>query len=150
MYYGQSCRNTLFTEFFMSITENKAVGRIAKRRILYTAIAFFLAFVILLLNLFRLQIINYAYYTDKVYEQLTTSSKIKANRGVIYDRNMQVLATDKTVWRIFASPRQISLRTKYDSTDNSHLISTELSKIFSIPEDEIYRCWQQHPTGGSL
>jgi stage V sporulation protein D (sporulation-specific penicillin-binding protein) len=52
---------------------------------------------------------------------------------------MQVLATDKTVWRIFASPRQISLRTKYDSTDYAHLISTELSKIFSIPEDEIYK-----------
>ena len=81
--------------------------QITKSRIVKITVAFSMAAVFLIYNLFSLQLINYGYYQDKVYDQITTSSALKAERGKIYDRNMNLLATDKTVWRIFVSSRDI-------------------------------------------
>ena len=50
----------------------------------------------LLYNIFRLDYLKYDYYRDKTYDQITTSSSLKAKRGTIYDSNMNVLATSAT------------------------------------------------------
>ena len=110
---------------------------ITRSRIFKTVIAFGLFLAFLIYNLFRLQIINHAYYRDKVYDQITTSSELRAKRGNIYDSNMNLLATDKTVWRIFVSPREIKKSSKNDGKDYISIISSNLSAILDINEDEL-------------
>ena len=94
------------------LSKNSAIFK-TRKRIYITLIAFSLFLAFLIYNLFSLQFINYAYYKNKVYDQITTSSAMKAKRGSIYDSNMNLLATDKTVWRIFVSSREIKKQEKY-------------------------------------
>ena len=101
-------------------------------RIKKIGIAFILFAAYLFYNLFSLQITNHAYYKEKVYDQITTSSAMKASRGNIYDCNMNLLATDKTVWRIFVSSRDIKKREKNDKKNYSAIISKGLSDILSL------------------
>ena len=91
----------------MSVGRSYNPKAITKSRIIKITVTFALFLVYLLYNLFSLQFINYSYYQNKVYDQITTSSAMKAKRGNIYDSNMNLLATDKTVWRIFVSSREI-------------------------------------------
>ena len=102
---------------------------VADRRIVFTAIGFGLFLSVLFYNLFSLQIINYAYYTDKVYDQITTTASVRAERGKIYDSEMNLLATDRTVWRIFASAREIVKRQKADGKDYRKIICDRLCRI---------------------
>ncbi len=110
-----------------------------RKRITVTAVAFCVFLVFLFYNLFSLQFINYAYYKNKVYDQITTSSALKAKRGNIYDSNMNLLATEKTVWRIFVSSREIKKQEKYQKKEYSKIISSGLSSILSIEYDKVLK-----------
>ena len=92
----------------------------------------------LLINIFRLDFINYDYYKDKTYDQVTTTSPLVAKRGNIYDSNMNLLATSNTKWRIFVSPREIKNAEVRDGKSYSKIISSGLSKILSQDEATIY------------
>ncbi len=108
-------------------------------RIVKITVAFALFLIYLVYNLFSLQFINYAYYQNKVYDQITTSSAMKAKRGNIYDSNMNLLATDKTVWRIFVSSREIKKQEKETRADLTSLISDGLSEILALNRDTVYK-----------
>ena len=95
------------------------------------AIAFLLFTVYLFYSLIKLQVIGYDYYRDKVYDQITTSSPLRAERGNIYDRNMNVLATTNTVWRVFVSTRDIKKAEKESKKNYSEIISAGLSEILA-------------------
>ena len=77
----------------------------------------------LLFNIFRLDYLLYDYYREKAFDQITTTSTLKAERGNIYDANMNLLATTKTTWRIFVSTREIKTKSKKDNTDYAKIIS---------------------------
>ncbi len=57
--------------------------------------------------LFRIQITDSEYYTQKVANQLTYSGTLKASRGVILDSEGEQLAGNITKYRIFISPDSI-------------------------------------------
>ena len=105
-------------------------------------VALFLSFLIfssyLLSVIFRLQFFDYEKYREKVYAQITTESALIAERGNIYDRNMNLLATTKTVWRVFVSSKDIALYTKKTGRDYAREIASGLSPILSMSEDAIY------------
>ncbi len=91
----------------------------------------------LLFSIFRLDYINYDYYREKTFDQVTTTSALGANRGNIYDSNMNLLATSNTVWRIFISTRDIKLRTKEDGKDYGKLIAEGLAEALSMDKSKI-------------
>ena len=122
-----------------SLISGSEIIFITKGRIIKVCISFGLFLVFLLYNLFNLQLVNYSYYQEKVYEQITTSSAMKAKRGTIYDSNMNVLATDKTVWRIFVSSRDIKKAEKTDGKDYAEIISRGLAEILSLDYEELHR-----------
>ena len=66
-----------------------------------------LLFLVLLLRILLLQTVDYEKYRDKVLSQMTTTTKLPATRGNIYDRNGKVLATNITTYRVFISPNGI-------------------------------------------
>ena len=65
------------------------------------------AALILVARLAYYSIYKYDEYQNKTIAQSVTESSIKANRGTIYDRNMNILAASITVERIFISPADI-------------------------------------------
>ena len=61
------------------------------RRVVAILTAFALFAVCLLGNILRLDVLLYEYYRQKTYDQITTTSPLKADRGCIYDSNMNLL-----------------------------------------------------------
>lgn len=101
-------------------------------------IAFLLLAIFLLFNVFRLDYILYGYYKDKAFDQITTTSTLKAERGNIYDANMTMLATTKTSWRIFVCPREIAKRTKKDGIDYADIIASGMFRLLGLDKESTY------------
>ena len=108
------------------------------RRTSVIMLSFTLAALLLLFNVFKLDYILYEYYKEKAFDQITTTSSLKAERGNIYDANMNLLATTKTSWRIFVSAREIQSRTKADGIDYADVIATGISGILSLDREGLY------------
>lgn len=103
-----------------------------RKRIIIIFAAFMLFSAILVSNLIKLQVISHSYYKDKVNDQITTTSKKRAERGNIYDSNMNVLATTNTVWRVFISTRDIKKAEKEENIAYGEKIAYGLSNILDI------------------
>lgn len=73
--------------------------------------AFGIAAVLLIGVLFNMQILNYEKYQQDVIDNLTVETTEKADRGKIYDANMNLLATNTTAYRVFISPADIQSTT---------------------------------------
>ena len=114
------------------------IGTKRSTHIRYTAILllFAIAAAYLLSVILRLSVFKNEYYKNKTYEQITTSTVLKAKRGAIYDANMNLLADSGHVWRIFVSPRQVSIAEK-DNPDIKETIAVGLSEILSVDKSLI-------------
>ncbi len=104
------------------------------RRIGAVSISLLLLLSVLIASLVRLQIFGHESYKDKVYDQITTTSPLKAERGNIYDRNMSLLAGCETEWRIFISTKDIRKAKKESGRDVGAVIARGLSSILGISE----------------
>ena len=116
-------------------------GRVKKtteRRVVAIMILFSIFASYLLYNIFQLGVLKYDYYRDKTYDQVTTSTPLKAERGSIYDSNMNILAKSNTVWRVFVTTRDIKAAEKRDGVDYARVIAEGLAPILSLKADSIY------------
>ncbi len=78
------------------------------RRILLTMAALGLAaFLPIGLRLYTLMIREYDYYSHKALNNQTRSTTVSAPRGDILDRNMNILATDRSVEHIYLDPHEL-------------------------------------------
>ena len=66
-----------------------------------------LAGALLVVWLFRMQIIDYDKYQQKVIDNIESYKVVHAQRGEILDRNMVVLATNTKEYRVFIDPMRI-------------------------------------------
>ena len=85
----------------------KRIDRRTVMRSLIVMAVFLLVAAVLIFALFRLQILEYDYYQKEVIDQLTHETEVNPERGIIYDRNGNILATNTTVYLIFISPQDI-------------------------------------------
>ncbi len=108
-----------------------------KKRILLMSVAMLLFASYLILNLIKLQIFGYNYYKEKVYDQVTTTSALKAERGNIYDSSLGILASTSTDWRIFISTKEIKTAEIERGIEYSKIISKGLSEILNIDEETL-------------
>ncbi len=115
------------------------VKRTTEHRLTAILTAFFLFAGYLLFNIFRLCFINYDYYREKTYDQVTTTAPLIAKRGAIYDRNLNLLAESDTSWRIFVSTKDIKTATKRDGKDYARIIAEGLAPILSLSSNSIYK-----------
>lgn len=120
-------------------TNVRNTGATTKKRIIVISLSFLLFTSFLIMNLFKLQILSYDYYKNKVYDQITTTSALRANRGKIYDSNMNLLATTNTSWRIFISTKDIKKAEKENKTKYSTIISKGLSQILDVSEESLLK-----------
>ena len=110
-----------------------------RKRLFILTIALMLFLSYLLFNLFKLQVSSHEYYKNKVYDQITTTSPLKAARGKIYDSDMNVLATTKTVWRVFVSTRDIRKNEREDGIKYSEIIARGASEILELNYDTVLK-----------
>ena len=65
------------------------------------------AFIPIALQLYSLMIGQYDYYAKMALRNQTRSTTVTAERGTIYDRNMNILAVSQTVENVFLDPHEL-------------------------------------------
>ena len=83
-----------------------------KRRYYCILTVFLLCFTVLAIRLFVLQVIKHEEYLLKAKDNIESETALKAERGIIYDRNMVPLAINVTTYRIYVSPRDVKSETE--------------------------------------
>ena len=100
--------------------------RMKSRMIIVLICMIAIGFGIVLLNLFRLQVIDGDKWQSYALSQQLRSSKISANRGTIYDANGKILAKSASVWSVIVAPAEVKTQTQENA------IADGLSKILEI------------------
>ena len=100
-------------------------------------------FGLLLLRILIIQTLSFEKYQSKVINQMTTESPVAADRGRIFDRNGNVLATNITTYRVFISPSSIKTNSGDSESagyvDYSTVIAKGLSDILGVSFDDVYK-----------
>ena len=101
-------------------------------------------FIILLIRILWIQTVDFDRYLSKVIDQMTTQSSVSAERGKIYDRNGNVLATNITTYRVFISPSSInSIQAEAakngENVNYAEKISKGLSDILSLDYETVLK-----------
>lgn len=114
-----------------------------KRKLNFVVIvAVLLAFAVTSVSLVRVAIFQHDEYLTKATKQQLKSKVIPANRGTIYDRNMQVLARSATVWDVILAPANMK---KYQKEAISKELARLLNPIDSkVTEEYIYAKTQKN------
>ena len=107
----------------MEIKNNKMM-----KRGVFLLFFFLILSLVIIVTLFKIQILGYDEYQKRVIEQLTVETKVNPDRGTILDRNGTVLASNKTVWVLYVIPKKIS---------DPEFVSRELSKIVNVEYETI-------------
>ena len=66
-----------------------------------------LAFVPIGVQLYRLMVADYDYYAAKALRNQTRTTSVTAERGKIYDRNMNILASSVSVENVYLDPHEL-------------------------------------------
>ena len=66
-----------------------------------------LAFFPIAARLVRLTVVDHGYYTAKALNNQTRSTAVLTERGMIYDRNMNVLAVSRSVEHVYLDPQEL-------------------------------------------
>lgn len=120
-----------------------ASGKISlSRRLVIVLLVFGAIMLALIGRLFYLQGIRYEYYLGKVLNNIQQERTIKAERGSIYDRNGNLLATNSTTWRVFISPFDIDVQEDENTpptTAQANLIADGLSELLGVERQTILK-----------
>lgn len=103
-------------------------------------------FIPLLVTLYKLMIVDHDFYEEKAIQNQTRSTRLTASRGMIYDRNMNILASSSTVETIYLDPNAIQLRIEsenekrekgkpYNASVSVDFIARGLSEILDVDAD---------------
>ena len=91
----------------------------------------------LLATLYDIQVTNHKSYQEKVAAQRRGNVLIAPKRGIVYDRNMTVLAHNTQVEEVFISPADIK------DPKEAELIARGLSELLGVDYGEIYEKTQK-------
>ena len=112
---------------------------ILRRTLVLMVLCGIVAFVPLIGTLYHLMITEHDYYNEKAIKNQTRSTNLTATRGVIYDANMNVLASSSTVETVFIDPNEIAEQMK--QPENSNLldqIARGLGEILDVEPSFVY------------
>ncbi|MBQ8140570.1 MAG: PASTA domain-containing protein [Clostridia bacterium] len=123
--------------------EKGSISTSALRRSLILGIAIFSVFGLLMLRILIIQTVDFEKYQNKVINQMTTESPVPADRGKIYDRNGDVLATNITTYRVFISPSGILAAQNEAGADSktqyAEIIAYGLQQTLGVSYDDVYK-----------
>ncbi len=101
----------------------------------YTVLALFfgLCFSVVIVRLFVLSVLCYDDYTEKMLDNIQSKTALRAERGVIYDKNMNALAVNVTSWRVYLSPIDIK------DENEAEKIARGLSEILGVNYETVLK-----------
>ncbi len=110
------------------------------RRITFTALALgILAFIPIAMQLYTLMVTDYAYYARLALRNQTRTTQVTADRGVVYDRNMNILACSQSVENVYLDPHELK-----QSKADIRAIGQKLGEILDL--DPQWICEQAKDT----
>ena len=89
-----------------------------------------LAFLVLVGRLFQMMILQHEYYESEAIRNQTSSVSVGAQRGRIYDCNMELLANSVSVETVFIDPQFIA-----EQEEDLDLIANGLAEILDVDAD---------------
>ena len=132
-----------------SAEQSQRANRTVLRRTLFLMILCgVVLFIPLIFTLYRLMIVEHDKYEELAINNQTRYTNLTASRGVIYDRNMNVLATSATVETVFIDPNEIATEMKDPANSNlldhiarglSEILDVETSFVYEQAADTAYR-----------
>lgn len=100
------------------------------KRMKITLLVIFLIFIIIILRVFYIQVIDYKKLNKYASNLWSRNLPIKADRGLIYDRNGVILADNITTTSLVVIPNQIK---------NKKQVSKKLSQILNVSYKKMYK-----------
>ena len=98
------------------------------RRVMLTAVFLgILAFVPMVARLYSLMVTQYEYYSDLALRNQTRSTAVTADRGTIYDRNLNILAFSVNRENVYLDPHELK-QSKADIQSVAEFLSGVLDK----------------------
>jgi len=88
-------------------------------------------------RLFTIMLIHGEEYQSKASAQQLHDAYIAAERGNIYDANMNVLAKSATVWTIYVTPNDLTKLSDEECEKVKTVIADNLSTILSLKKEDI-------------
>ena len=113
--------------------KRKPAGRIRadtgqhRRVLIVAALLGLLGFVPMALRLYSLMVVQYDHYADLALKNQTRTTPVAADRGCIYDRNMNILACSVTVEHVYLDPHEL----KQSGADTA-AIARELGRLLDL------------------
>ena len=98
-----------------------------QRTILIALILGILAFVPIAVRLGYLMVSRYDYYAKLALDNQTRITRVTADRGIIYDRNMNILAANESVENVYLDPQELR-----QSKADIQAIAEKLSEILNL------------------
>lgn len=108
-----------------------------KRLNIWIGLAMLLVIVWIIINVFKVSVVEGEKYRELANAQQLTSMTIKANRGSIVDSNMQVLAQSATVYTVFIDPNTLKGYLSDDPKATVEEISNKLGEILEIEPEKV-------------
>ena len=100
------------------------------RRMKIALLIILFVFIVIILRVFYIQVIDYKKLNEKASDLWSRNLPIKADRGLIYDRNGVILADNATTTSLVVIPNQIK---------NKEETATKLAEILNVSYDDMYK-----------
>ena len=120
---------------------NKKPTKKMETRSIRAFIIFCLALLVLIGNLFWIQIVKGEEYRLKAERNQLSDTIVAANRGTIYDSNMKVLAQSATAWLVYVNPSKIT------TDEQKDLLVDGFVSIFGLEEDVVRKKLDKKQSG---
>jgi len=101
-------------------------------------------FLILVLRLAQLQIFEHDKYKELARNNTTRTSLTRAPRGVIYDRNNNILATSKQSLSVIVYPAVLR------SIEDKHSVAKLLANFVELTEEELFKMFEEMDPSAAL
>lgn len=110
----------------------RANSTLRKRMLLLLVICGIALFIPLIITLYKLMIVEHDKYEELAINNQTRYTSLTAARGVIYDRNMNVLAASATVENVYIDPNEIEKKSQDGRPELLTQISAGLSQLLDV------------------
>lgn len=108
------------------------------KRMLFILMLFLLPVCLVCGSLVNITILKGPEYQQKATEQQLYDARLTAERGDIYDSNMNLLATSAPVWTVFVTPNAIaSISNESEKAQVKNAIIVELSEILELEKEDV-------------
>lgn len=116
----------------------RANRTILRRTLVLMVLCGIVAFIPLIVTLYNLMITQHDYYEAMAINNQTRYTPLTASRGLVYDRNMNVMASSTTVETVFIDPNEIAkAMEKPENSDLLSKIAAGLSELLDVTPEFI-------------